>query len=63
MKGSFEHGNAEMYGIREPAGYLCLDLLWGAKLCKKTRFVLVKSSGGGVYPGVFRPGAGSYFYH
>lgn len=47
MKGSFEHGNAEMYGIREPAGYLCLDLLWGAKLCKKTRFVLVKSSGGG----------------
>ncbi len=42
----FEHGNAEMYGIREPVDYLCLDLLWGAKLYKKLRFVLVKSSRG-----------------
>lgn len=42
----FEHGNAKMYGIREPVDYLCLDLLWGAKLYKKMRFVLVKSSRG-----------------
>ncbi|MDE7246899.1 MAG: transposase [Lachnospiraceae bacterium] len=44
--GDFEHGNAKMYGIREPVDYLCIDLLWGAKLYKKIRFVLVKSSKG-----------------
>lgn len=44
--GNFEHGNAKMYGIREPVDYLRLDLLWGAKLYKKMRFVLVKSSWG-----------------
>lgn len=43
---AFKHGNAKMYGIREPVDYLCLDLLWGAKLYKKIRFVLVKSSRG-----------------
>jgi len=35
-----------MYGKMESIEYLCLDLLWGIKLYKKLRFVLVKSSRG-----------------
>ena len=31
-----------MYGKKETVQYLCLDLLWGTKLYKKLRFVLVK---------------------
>lgn len=35
-----------MYGKMEPVEYLCLDLLWGEKLYRKLRFVLVKSQRG-----------------
>ena len=42
----FIKGEAMMYGKMEPVEYLCLDLLWGAKLYRKLRFVLVKSSRG-----------------
>lgn len=35
-----------MYGKKETVEYLCLDLLWGSKLYKKLRFVLVRSSKG-----------------
>lgn len=35
-----------MYGKKEKVEYLCLDLLWGVKLYKKIRFVLVKSNRG-----------------
>lgn len=35
-----------MYGKKEQVEYLCLDLLWGTKLYKKLRFVLVRSSKG-----------------
>lgn len=35
-----------MYGEEEQVEYLCLDLLWGIKLYKKLRFVLVKSRRG-----------------
>lgn len=35
-----------MYGKNETVEYLCLDLLWGKKLYKKLRFVLVKSGKG-----------------
>ena len=31
-----------MYGKKETVQYLCLDLLWGTRLYKKLRFVLVK---------------------
>lgn len=42
----FIHANAMMYGKQDAVEYLCLDLLWGQKLYKKLRFVLVKSSRG-----------------
>jgi len=42
----FIKADAWMYGKKEPVEYLCLDLLWGLKLYKKLRFVLVKSSRG-----------------
>lgn len=35
-----------MYGEEEQVEYLCLDLLWGIKLYKKLRFLLVKSRRG-----------------
>lgn len=42
----FSRAKAMMYGNKEEVEYLCLDLLWGAKLYQKLRFVLVKSSKG-----------------
>lgn len=45
-KDQFVRASAKMYGIRETVSYLCLDLLWGAKLYQKVRFVLVTSNKG-----------------
>ena len=42
----FTRAQVLMYGKRETVEYLCLDLLWGKKLYKKLRFVLVKSRKG-----------------
>lgn len=42
----FTKAEAMMYGKKEKVEYLCLDLLWGTKLYKKLRFVLVRSSRG-----------------
>lgn len=42
----FTRAEAMMYGKKETVEYLCLDLLWGTKLYKKLRFVLVKSARG-----------------
>ena len=42
----FIKAEAWMYGKKESVEYLCLDLLWGIKLYRKLRFVLVKSARG-----------------
>lgn len=42
----FIQAEVMMYEKKEKVEYLCLDLLWGTKLYKKLRFVLVKSSKG-----------------
>lgn len=53
LKNLFEEREAEfvtsnvlMYGEQQQVESLCLDLLWGSKLYKKLRFVLVKSTRG-----------------
>ena len=38
----FKEAEVMMYGKKQKVEYLCLDLLWGLKLYKKVRFVLVK---------------------
>jgi len=42
----FIKADAWMYGKKESVEYLCPDLLWGIKLYRKLRFVLVKSARG-----------------
>lgn len=42
----FIRADVLMYGKKETVEYLCMDLLWGAKLYKKLRFVLIKSARG-----------------
>lgn len=42
----FTRAQVLMYGKKETVEYLCLDLLWGKKLYKQLRFVLVKSRKG-----------------
>jgi len=42
----FIKADVMMYGKMETVEYLCIDLLWGKKLYKKLRFVLVKSPRG-----------------
>ena len=42
----FVTAEVTMYGEQQEVEYLCLDLLWGIKLYKKLRFVLVKSARG-----------------
>jgi len=42
----FIKASAWMYGKKESVEYLLLDLLWGKKLYRKLRFVLVKSARG-----------------
>ena len=42
----FVTAEVTMYGEQQQVEYLCLDLLWGIKLYKKLRFVLVKSARG-----------------
>jgi hypothetical protein len=37
----FTQATVEMYGKQESVSYLCLDLLWGQKLYRELRFVLV----------------------
>lgn len=43
-KDRFVQAEVMMYGEKQQVQYLCCDLLWGAKLYRKLRFVLVKSS-------------------
>lgn len=38
----FKEAEVMMYGKKQKVEYLCLDLLWGLKLYKEVRFVLVK---------------------
>lgn len=38
----FQTDTVMMYGRKETAQYLCLDLLWGQGLYQELRFVLVK---------------------
>lgn len=45
-KDDFVTATVSMYGEEQEVEYLCLDLLWGLKLYKKLRFVLVKSARG-----------------
>lgn len=45
----FTKAEAMMYGKKEKVEYLCLDLLWGTKLYKKLRFVLVRSNRGNAF--------------
>ena len=41
----FEELKAEVYGETKTVKYLCMDLLWGVKLYRKLRFVLVTYDG------------------
>jgi hypothetical protein len=45
MKDEFEEKILTMYGEKETVRYYCIDLLWGQKLYKKLRFVLVEYNG------------------
>lgn len=45
-KDDFVKAKAMMYGKEEEISYLCLDLLWGVKLYRELRFILVESNRG-----------------
>lgn len=45
-KDDFVTSTVKMYGEEQQVEYLCLNLLWGIKLYKELRFVLVKSARG-----------------
>jgi hypothetical protein len=44
-KEEFKEKTLTLYGKRENVSYYCIDLLWGQKLYKKLRFVLVEYNG------------------
>lgn len=44
-KNEFMDGVVELYGKRERVRFLCINLLWGPKLCQELRFVLVTMAG------------------
>jgi len=41
QKERFTQATVQMYGVMESVSYLCVDLLWGQKLYRELRFVLV----------------------
>ena len=43
--GEFQEADMVLYGKKETIRYYCIDLLWGQKLYKELRFVLVEMNG------------------